>query len=481
MADFETSTTAALAASLSSKQTVDPYTVAGEIGVDGVAKAINYLTLIEEFGTRKIIEEDLVRFERVTGHKPHRFMRRGIVFSHRDLNLILDRYEKGEPFFLYTGRGPSSDSMHIGHTVPFEFTKWLQDVLDVPLIIMLTDDEKYIFSEKRTIEEVTSYTWDNAKDIIAVGFDPQKTFIFSDYDYMGGAFYRNVTRISKHVTLNVARAVFGFNESSCIGKIHFGAIQGATSFASSFPHIFGSDESVTNLIPSLIPCAIDQDPYFRMTRDVAARLHFAKPALIHSRFLDALQGPGSKMSASVDASAIFMKDTPEKIKKKINRFAFSGGQVTEAEQRRLGGDAEKDVSFQYLNFFLEDDTELERVRVAYTKGEMLTGELKAMCIRELQSYVKEFQERRALVTDDTVRDFMARKQLQWKCNPIATVSKIEAEIAGEKNMEQGQAQQPCKMTKNQAKKLAKMREVEEKKAAAKAAKAAIKSGETDIL
>ena len=78
---------------------------------------------LEEFGTKRLSKEDLARFEKVTGQKPHRFMRRGIVFSHRDLNLILDRYERGEPFFLYTGRGPSSDSMHIGHTVPFEFTK----------------------------------------------------------------------------------------------------------------------------------------------------------------------------------------------------------------------------------------------------------------------------------------------------------------------------------------------------------------------
>jgi tryptophanyl-tRNA synthetase len=127
MADPEASVPVALAANApvitTSKQTVDPYNVAGEIGADGVAKAINYLTLIDEFGTKKILEEDLARFEKVTGHKPHRFMRRGIVFSHRDLNLILDRHEKGEPFFLYTGRGPSSDSMHIGHTVPFEFTK----------------------------------------------------------------------------------------------------------------------------------------------------------------------------------------------------------------------------------------------------------------------------------------------------------------------------------------------------------------------
>jgi tryptophanyl-tRNA synthetase len=85
-------------------------------------------------------------------------------------------------------------------------------VFDVPLIIMLTDDEKYIFSEHRTIEEVQSYTAKNAKDIIAVGFDPKKTFMFSDYEYMGGAFYKNITRMSKHITWNVAKAVFGFND-----------------------------------------------------------------------------------------------------------------------------------------------------------------------------------------------------------------------------------------------------------------------------
>ena len=103
--------------------------------------------------------------------------------------------------------------------------RWLQDVFDVPLIIMLTDDEKYIFGgPERTIENVTRYSWNNTKDIIAVGFDPKKTFIFSDYEYMGGAFYRNVTRISKHVTLNVARAVFGFNERYCNSPRPIGTI-----------------------------------------------------------------------------------------------------------------------------------------------------------------------------------------------------------------------------------------------------------------
>jgi tryptophanyl-tRNA synthetase len=368
--------------------------------------------------------------------------------------------------------------------------RWLQDVFDVPLIIMLTDDEKYIFGgPERTIENVQSYSWNNAKDIIAVGFDPKKTFIFSDYDYMGGAFYRNVTRIAKHITLNVARAVFGFNDrysrfssffesepdadpdpSSNIGKVHFGAIQGATSFGSSFPHIFGEDESITSQIPSMIPCAIDQDPYFRMTRDVAARLHFPKPALIHARFLDALQGPGTKMSASIDASAIFMKDQPNQIKNKINKHAFSGGRETEAEQREKGGNAEVDVSYQYLTFFLEDDEELARIKEAYSTGKLLTGELKAKCIGELQAYVKGFQERRAKVTDEVVEDFMARKKLVYKGNPDPKILAKEgggAETGLERQMGDVKVEEK---TKNQLKKEAKEKAIAEKKAAkAKAA------------
>jgi tryptophanyl-tRNA synthetase len=82
----------------------------------------------------KLIDDDLLqRFERLTGHKPHRWLRRGLFFSHRDFDKILDKYEAGEPFFLYTGRGPSSDALHLGHTIPFSFTRWLQDVFDVPL------------------------------------------------------------------------------------------------------------------------------------------------------------------------------------------------------------------------------------------------------------------------------------------------------------------------------------------------------------
>ena len=156
-----------------------------------------------------------------------------------------------------------------------------------------------------------------------------------------------------------------------------------------------------------------------------------------------------------------MRDTPNQIKNKINKYAFSGGKVSVEEHREQGGDTEVDVAFQYLRFFLEDDDELEKIRVAYRKGEMLTGELKAICIKELQKYVAAFQERRAKVDDETVKLFMQTRPLKWGGNPRApiVVPKFENGEAGEaKEGEDG------KLTKNQLKKLEKQKQIEAKKA-----------------
>lgn len=59
-----------------------------------------------------------------------------------------------------------------------------------------------------------------------------------------------------------------------------------------------------------------------MTRDVAPRIGFQKPALIHSTFFPALQGAGSKMSASDENSSIFLTDTPNQVKKKVGIVLF---------------------------------------------------------------------------------------------------------------------------------------------------------------
>ncbi|KAB5595248.1 Tryptophanyl-tRNA synthetase [Ceratobasidium theobromae] len=344
------------------EQNVTPWEVQGEVAADGQVLAIDYDKLIDKFGTRRIDAALLERFEKVTGHRPHPLLRRGTFFSHR----------------------------------------WLQDVFDVPLVIQLTDDEKFLFKHELKIEQVQDFSRKNARDIIAVGFNREKTFIFSDLDYVGGAFFKNVVKIARGITLSQAKATFGFVESDNIGKIHFASIQAATSFSNSHPQIFGTKSD----IPSLIPCAIDQDPYFRLTRDVANKLGYPKPSLLHAKFFPALQGAGSKMSASNVNSAIYMTDTPNQIKNKINRHGFSGGRETEEEHRRLGGNPDVDVAYQYLGFFMEDDEEYAKLAEEYRAGTLLTGQLKAKCIAALQAFVKGFQERKAAITDEDVAYYM---------------------------------------------------------------------------
>lgn len=118
-----TQTDAALLAEPGAKdqQIVTPWDVEGAF-VDGKQVGIDYNKLIDQFGTKAIDQALLDRFEKLTGQRPHLLLRRGMFFSHRELDRILDRYEQKKPFFLYTGRGPSSDSMHVGHLTPFLFT-----------------------------------------------------------------------------------------------------------------------------------------------------------------------------------------------------------------------------------------------------------------------------------------------------------------------------------------------------------------------
>lgn len=387
---------------------VDPWNVASTSN-----SGVNYDKLIVKFGSSKIDEALITRMEAIIKQPVHYFIKRGIFFSHRDMHTILNLYESKKPFFLYTGRGPSSESMHLGHLIPFMLTKWLQDVFNVPLVIQMTDDEKFLWKDL-SLEEANRLTYENAKDIIACGFDMEKTFIFSDFDYMGQCsnFYKNIVRIQKCVNVNQVKNIFGFQDSDCIGKIAFPAIQAAPSFSSSFPFIFDGKKD----IPCLIPCAIDQDPYFRLTRDVAPRLGLPKPALFHSVFFPALQGAKSKMSASDANSSIFLTDSAKQIKDKINKYAFSGGGATVEEHKEKGGNCEVDVSFQYLKFFLDDDTRLEEIRKSYTSGELLTGFLKKELIEILQKLVANHQEKRKLVTADVVKQYMTPRPLKFMQN-----------------------------------------------------------------
>ena len=101
---------------------------------------------------------------------------------------------------------------------------------------------------------------------------------------------------------------------------------------------------------------------------------------------------GGKMSSSQPETTMFLNDSMKDIEKKI-KSSFSGGQATVEEHRAKGGDPDVDVAYQYLRYFFEeDDNELERIRNEYTSGDLLTGEIKAICIEKASEWMKNHHE-----------------------------------------------------------------------------------------
>lgn len=350
-----------------------------------VSGKIDYEKIIKEFGISKIDNKLLERIKKHTGEL-HLMLRRKIFFANRDLNWLLNEYEKGNKFFIYTGRGPSGP-IHLGHLGTWMFTKWLQDKFNVELWFQFTDDEKFLFKNK-SFDEIQRWTGENMLDVIALGFNPDKTHFLVDTKH-ANLIYPEAIKFAKKITLSTVKAAFGFNDSNNIGQVFYTSIQ-------AVPAIIPSVLKRKN-IPCLIPLAVDQDPHFRVARDVYPKLGFYKPSIIHGIFLPPLSGISGKMDSSGkgDERAILTTDSPEEVENKIKKYAFSGGQPSIEEHRKKGGNPDVDVSFQYLKMIFEpDDKKLKEIEEDYRSGKMLTSELKTYLIEKINVFLKEHQKRR---------------------------------------------------------------------------------------
>ena len=247
---------------------VTPYEVEGSLEEE------DYNRLMKEFGLNPLNQQII---ERIKKHSKeiHFMLRRGVFFAHRDLSWLLDEYEKGNKFFLYTGRGVSGKT-HIGHLVPWIFTKWLQDKFGVELWFQFPDDEKFMFKQDLSYEEVQKYTYENMLDVIALGFDPKKTHFLIDTKH-AGILYPEAIKIAKKINFSTVKAVFGFTNETNIGSIFYTSMQTVPAF---LPSVLAKKN-----IPCLIPLGVDQDPHFRITRDILPKLGFYKPSIMHAKFL----------------------------------------------------------------------------------------------------------------------------------------------------------------------------------------------------
>jgi len=352
--------------------------------------------LIKEFGVSKIDEKLLSRIKKHT-KEIHFMLSRGVFFANRDMNWLLDEYEKGNKFFLYTGRGPSGP-IHLGHLGTWAFTKWLQDKFNVELWFQFTDDEKFWFN-KKPMEEIQKWTYENMLDVIALGFNPKNTHFLIDTKH-AGLLYPEAIKVAKKINFSTIKAAFGFTDSNNIGSIFYTAMQTVPVF---LPNILRKENR-----PCLIPLAIDQDVHFRISRDVVEKLGYHKPAILHSKFMPPLTGMEGKMSSSEDNLSILTTDSEKEIETKIRKYAFSGGRSTIEEHRKKGGNPDVDVSYQWLTYFEDNDEKLKKIYDDYKSGSLLTSELKQILIDKLNAFLK-FNEKEVLEGKGKISQEVANK------------------------------------------------------------------------
>src|SRR5207245_11411924 len=204
--------------------------------------------------------------------------------------------------------------------------------------IQITDDEKFL-EEKRNLSYEDTQRWaiDNILEIAAVGFDPNRTFILQDTEFIGHA-YPLILKIARRVNFSTAKSVFGFTGETNIGFSFYPSIQ---------------------ILPSLleerrclIPSAIDQDPYWRIQRDIAESMGYYKAAAVHSKFLPPLTGMKDKMSSSKPETAIYLSDDDKTVRNKVYRYAFSCGQATKEENRKKGREQDVNMRTECHNMWL---------------------------------------------------------------------------------------------------------------------------------
>ena len=325
----------------------------------GLMKKSDYERLINEFGAKPIDDEIILSFR-----KPHKFLLMELFYAHRDLDLYLREKLNGNPVSIVSGRGPSN-YMHIGHLVIFEFVKWLQDELDAEVYIPLSDDEKYVFGKVKSLKQAYVYAIDNALDLIALGFKKGKTFFFVSTRL--SEIYELSVTLSRYLTFNTVRATFGLEgEGVNSGVVFYAAVQAA--------HILLPTAKKGLLV--LVPIAMDQDPYMRLTRDIALKAGFKKPAAIYSKYISGLTR--EPMSASKPETSVFLIDNEEEVRKKI-WSAFTGGRPTIEEQRKLGGNPDICVVYEWLKVFVFKDLKnMNEHAYKCRSGELLCGECKRM-------------------------------------------------------------------------------------------------------
>ena len=457
--------------------------VADDLKIDpwSSTQSTDYSRIIEQFG--------LSNMNNLSIPNPSHLHRRGIIFAHRDLDVVLHAQKIGGEFGVLTGLMPSG-RMHLGHSMVIEQVRWFQEMGgDVTIAVADLESQatRGVSLENGRNIALTEYVANYA----ALGLDPNLTNVY--FQSTRSEVQRLGFKLGKRTNLSEFESIYGFR-----GETNLAHVQAPMVQVGDILH--PQTEDFGGLRPIVVPVGVDQDPHLRLTRGIASKTNWFNiknnngpgvliglsvqdenadllgqqpngridrkkvasvfdmivadlaeigfsdinsnpkqgtivvPSATNRDMIDirlkllnlerklggmGLLAPsstyhhfavgltGEKMSSSKPKTTIFLDDDIESVTKKISK-AYSGGQSTIEEHRRLGGNPDIDVAYQYMMYFFEqDDAYLGEINSAYRSGKILAGEMKQLCIDKATDWMKNHQELRAQ-TEHLTHDFLAR-------------------------------------------------------------------------
>ncbi len=411
----------------------------------GAVYVDDYSKLFDEFGISSF-DDILPQIER-----PHRYMKRKIIFGHRNYDSVLRAMLEHKPFAVMSGFMPSGRA-HFGHMMVMNEIIWHQR-LGGDAFAAIADMEAHA---------VRGISWSRCKELgineyilslIALGFEPSGHIYFQSENFK----MRNLAfELGIEANFSETSAIYGFT-----GETHISHMESVMAQSADILHpqlqCYGGPK------PVVIPVGADQDAHIRLTRDLAYRMRkflvepreryvsirskaaepalieaavaklkqagygstkryeehidvlgtvnvdkidelirsvevshsdygFVPPASIYHRFMTGLTG--GKMSSSKPESHIALTEDPKEAAKKIMK-AITGGRQSLSEQRKLGGEPEKCSVYEFLLFHLsEDDREMMELNEQCRSGRRMCGTCKKDVAERIERFLREFQRAR---------------------------------------------------------------------------------------
>jgi tryptophanyl-tRNA synthetase len=299
--------------------------------------------LEKQFGLNKFVNEDRNKLDWVDTNLV------GLIKYHRGFESF-DK-SKLNSYYLYTGRGPSQGTLHIGHLLGLELVKSISSELESKIFFMIADDEK-ILRDSIKIDQMKSNVDNTLVQLDKLGFNYSNTTFHINSENIGPKEYAFMIKLMNFVSLNELINIFG--KKTNIGEYFY-------VFYQMIPCFLSQD------LQCIVVCGIDQEPFFRLARYLAKKIGFKPPIILYTKNVPGLDG-SDKMSTSVPTSnPIFLTDSAETIKNKIMSVKKVGAGTLD-ELFEFGANLESDTLIELARLFETNRKLLDLIEQGYSTG-----------------------------------------------------------------------------------------------------------------